>query len=623
MALIINLSATNFTDETNPSCTYSISGYQTLSSVKINIVLYGEDSSVTLLNYTRGGVSGGTVSPTLTDSQRDEIRSAMPNSTSAKVVYTVTCTYSIDGNSYTTSARSVKTLTIVRSAPTVTVYAIDQNEDTIALTGDNTKFIRYHSTLLCTLNYSIKKGASLASIVTIIGDRRYSTYDDSTGIVFAGVNSPYIEVCITDTRGFSTRYTKTLSMVDYIELTSSINANSMTGDGEFTLDIDGVWFNGSLGTIDNSLGVYYRYKVDAGSYGDWIQVTPTENDNNYEFITTISGLDYRSSYTFQAKAVDALSEVLSVERLVTFTPVFDWGSSDFKFNVPLICDDSLTVNGAADFQDTVTFGSTTEFQGNITATETADFQNGVTFAGDANFQGNITATGTADFQNDATFGGITATGTADFQGDVTAPTVYLNDLRDKSGNVLVSPIASYTSAGIDPDTTLDSLILTHINTPNGAYMYIRTDFYASRSTTSNRMQTAFYYNQVGPPHYRYYYNGTWSDWTPMSGKKYTTGEVATGDIWIDGKPIYRQVVQASVTTTDSTVTIKTIDNFDYLINMTGTVKRTGSGSQFGMNFWSSSSSYHGVWVRDTGVLVVRTTNAVDVYIIIEYTKTTD
>jgi hypothetical protein len=38
---------------------------------------------------------------------------------------------------------------------------------------------------------------------------------------------------------------------------------------------------------------------------------------------------------FQAYAVDKLATVESVERNVKATPVFDWGESDFKFNVPV------------------------------------------------------------------------------------------------------------------------------------------------------------------------------------------------------------------------------------------------------------------------------------------------
>lgn len=51
--------------------------------------------------------------------------------------------------------------------------------------------------------------------------------------------------------------------------------------------------------------------------------------------------------------------------------------------------------------------------------------------------------------------------------------------------------------------------------PNGdgsEFYYIETMFYSSKSTTSNRAQIAYGYRKEAMA-YRYYYNGTWSDWS--------------------------------------------------------------------------------------------------------------
>ena len=72
----------------------------------------------------------------------------------------------------------------------------------------------------------------------------------------------------------------------------------------------------------------------------------------------------------------------------------------------------------------------------------------------------------------------------------------------------------FIQRGIDPDTTLDELIVTHINTPlpSGGYMYIQTMFYGSKSTTTNRAQIAIPYATKGSMFHRYYYGGAWSAW---------------------------------------------------------------------------------------------------------------
>lgn len=74
----------------------------------------------------------------------------------------------------------------------------------------------------------------------------------------------------------------------------------------------------------------------------------------------------------------------------------------------------------------------------------------------------------------------------------------------------------YTESGnnaIDPDTTLDELILTDKNSPiSGRFVYIRTMFCSSKSTTSNRAQMAIPYDAKMFIYRRYYYNGSWSSW---------------------------------------------------------------------------------------------------------------
>lgn len=92
------------------------------------------------------------------------------------------------------------------------------------------------------------------------------------------------------------------------------------------------------------------------------------------------------------------------------------------------------------------------------------------------------------------------------------------DLFVKGSNVR-NGLAAYTGAadnGIDPDTTLDELILTsHTNAPQGrgTFYYIHTAFYSTKSETSARAQVAFPYSKSGSMYHRYYRDGAWSAWT--------------------------------------------------------------------------------------------------------------
>lgn len=107
---------------------------------------------------------------------------------------------------------------------------------------------------------------------------------------------------------------------------------------------------------------------------------------------------------------------------------------------------------------------------------------------------------------------------------------------------------------------------------------------------------------------------------------YSTDETFTGGYWIDGKPIYRKVIQFNNETTISydpgenftltTLGLSDIDNIFsiYAFNTTGskTTKRRFSPIAF-------------FWINDTTLTLRATTTITSYYLglIIEYTKTTD
>ena len=87
---------------------------------------------------------------------------------------------------------------------------------------------------------------------------------------------------------------------------------------------------------------------------------------------------------------------------------------------------------------------------------------------------------------------------------------------DKFETLVGNGLAAYTGsgdAGIDPDTTLEHLILTTKNIPiDGDFMYVFTMFYNTKSATTNRLQVAIPYKTIGNTYRRYYTSGEWSAW---------------------------------------------------------------------------------------------------------------
>lgn len=154
---------------------------------------------------------------------------------------------------------------------------------------------------------------------------------------------------------------------------------------------------------------------------------------------------------------------------------------------------------------------------------------------------------------------------AKFRQDVTID----GKIFDRFGTEIQNGLAAYETDGIDPNTTLEHLILTNYNTPNINLMYVKTDFYNSKSTTSNRMQTAFPYktNSIGEIdrtcYFRYYYNGAWTKWTRMGENGiYSEAITLTNMMWSGcvsnssksiiftitlGRPIYAHKIEFSGT----------------------------------------------------------------------------
>ena len=56
-------------------------------------------------------------------------------------------------------------------------------------------------------------------------------------------------------------------------------------------------------------------------------------------------LNYSFSYDIQARAIDKLSSMEGIVINKVFKPVFDWGKSDFNFNVPVNFDGAISGAG--------------------------------------------------------------------------------------------------------------------------------------------------------------------------------------------------------------------------------------------------------------------------------------
>lgn len=99
--------------------------------------------------------------------------------------------------------------------------------------------------------------------------------------------------------------------------------------------------------------------------------------------------------------------------------------------------------------------------------------------------------------------------------DVAMDAYFDKKIVDRFGKEITNGLTKYESSGIDPNTTLDHIILTnHSNRPSSAsaYWYIMTLFDGNKTTTANRAQIAFPYSTKASLYHRYYHDGVWGAW---------------------------------------------------------------------------------------------------------------
>lgn len=284
------------------------------------------------LTYSFGSLSGTIATKTTSTSISWTVPTSFYNqmeSVKSKSC-TITCT-TYSGSKSVGSKTTTFTVSVPNTnAPTLSPTVVDNNSVTTALTGDTSKFVKYYSNAQFTIGASAKNGATISSQSVTCGSKKSTS---SSGTLSA-VESATFVFTAKDSRGYTTTQTLTKTLVNYLHLTCSLSA-SMTVDGTISFKVSGNYFNGSFGSVSNTLTVQYRYKTSDGSYGSWYTTTATKSGNTYSVDTAISGLDYRKKYTIQARAYDKLETISSAEKTVSCIPVFDWGENDFKFNVPI------------------------------------------------------------------------------------------------------------------------------------------------------------------------------------------------------------------------------------------------------------------------------------------------
>ena len=425
------LTADNFTDEQNPAFTFEpwyVRSYEEISEGFDMIRRYrspynsykGEELTSLQAAISFDGVTAdipyrdiplGSTSYTfnLTEAERELLRQKAQGSATVPIYYLtrtgITLHYNKDNtdtdkNPAVTAyfdSKIQRNLTIVNGNPIVNPDVIDIREETLDLTGDENTIVRYESAAEYAINAEALKYAEIVSQSVQCGSKVVSNLP--YGVINNAESGTFIFKA-TDSRNLSVETVLQKNFIEYVKPTC-YQKLTMEMSSEFgsrvVVKVNGNYYNGSFGAVDNTLLLEIRHTNGDGNWGEWqtITETPTFNGNTYSVETKIEDFVYSKAYIFQCRATDKLNSVESAEYTLRIYPVFDWGENDFNFNVPIKMDGETVLRHGLDTNETVLSasgggiyirpGGTDDTSGEIVISP----EGVVSFSEEVNFEGTV------------------------------------------------------------------------------------------------------------------------------------------------------------------------------------------------------------------------------------------
>ena len=328
-------SAPDFTDEDRPTITYLNSSGDALTALTASIGWGGKEDNIA---YRAVSMTNGSYTFILTDAEKQSLIDACSEYGSLSVTFYLKSRIGYD----ISTSKLTRTFTIAGANPIVRGTVVDTNTETIELTGDSSKLVRYHSNAKATMTAEAQKGAAIYEDMLIIRNGNATGYGYTH--TFNKVESNVFAFFAEDSRGYIGSATVTPEMVNYVKLTCNITKTSLDLQGNLTVTCKGNYFNNTFGVVENTLSVQCRYKDYTGVYSKWQDMTLTKSGNAYSATASLSGLDSGLSYSVETRAVDELTDVTATKSGITNKPTFYWSKDEFVFEVPVTFNQGATIN---------------------------------------------------------------------------------------------------------------------------------------------------------------------------------------------------------------------------------------------------------------------------------------
>ena len=199
--------------------------------------------------------------------------------------------------------------------PSVGTSVKDTNSISIALTGDETKIIKYISKPKVTITAIAQQEADIAKYSIIWGNSSSSSQEK---IFSNGIDSEILKVTVTDSRKWSTTRTydfiENNRFIDYIKLgfEKFTLERPETTSNTINANLNGVWFNGNFGVSTNTIELKFRYKEKNGEYSEYQNISLTTENNTFNFNGTLgSNYEYQKQYDFEFVLSDKVMSLVA------------------------------------------------------------------------------------------------------------------------------------------------------------------------------------------------------------------------------------------------------------------------------------------------------------------------
>jgi hypothetical protein len=293
-------SAQDFTDEQNPTITYSNPAGNAVTSLQACISLDGSADDIKYRDINKTGTS---YKFTLTEAERNVLRNATTSSNTREVKFFV---MTVIGG-VTHYSITAKTLTIVNANPTFTndqVSYADVNDGVVSITGNNQHIVQNQSSLTATFGAATgNKGASITGYtLTLNGVTKTATASGSVN--FGTVNSSRdatLSVTAKDSRGNTTTVSKNVTVLAWSPPVLNATVERLNNYEDETY----LTVNASISSVNgkNDMLIVYSYKQVGNDYYDAIDMDIGNNeqlvlvcDKNYaySFEIAVADLFYRT-----------------------------------------------------------------------------------------------------------------------------------------------------------------------------------------------------------------------------------------------------------------------------------------------------------------------------------------